>query len=210
MPVEYDPTPGVPDRWLLGQERLPVTSVGILLTDSPLSIHTYFYFVEQADHEIEGKHPWGIPAGRVNQETDRSAREALGRELSEETGLLLPNTELFLVCNKYGNGYSKDPTSAQLVFTGEIPFNTLISSLGAYNVHKGNSIRAGWEGTGWERRYGYYQSPSIYISRAGLNSEIGRRALVPADRLFERFGPIGPWRKFMHNIKAKLEGLRVI
>jgi len=207
MPVEYDPTPDVPDRWLFGQERLPVTSVGILLTDSPLSPDTYFYFVEQADCEIEGKHPWGIPAGRVNQETDRSVREAIGRELSEETGLSLPDTQLFLVCHKCGNGCPENPESAQLVVTGSIPFNTLLESLGAYNVHEGKKIRVGWEG-----KYEYYQPPSIYVSRAGLNSEIGRRALVPADRLFERFGPISPhyrW-EFMHEIKAKLEGLRVI
>ena len=138
-------------------------------------------FLEQLD--VEGR-LWGIPAGRTEAYEARPHETAV-REVFEETGMsidILKLEEFLRIRNK---------DRIKIVYSYKIPSINSVSSLG-----------------NWSYEYG------IWITKKQKHSdEIGRMAFVPDDRLFEMAHPIinGYYRwDIMHNIKAKLEGLRVI
>lgn len=97
---------GTPKRVVAEEAVFSPTSVGVI-------IHTgHFDFAErrrlrsgepevllvrQKDQVVNGFHPWGIPAGRVEQ--GEIIAQAMTREVAQETGISLDiKTEVVLSC----------------------------------------------------------------------------------------------------------------
>jgi len=159
------------------------TSVGVLVHTGELrrGSYTSILFLEQLD--VTGN-PWGIPAGRT-ESYEKDPVETARRETFEETGLSIGDFMLkdFLRI--------EEDDKVKIVYSYQIPGMTCVHPLEE-----------------WEYKQG------IYVTKEKRYSdEIGRMAFVPNDMLFRRGHPIFPhyyrW-DIMHDIKAKLEGLRVI
>lgn len=159
------------------------TSVGVLTHTGRLERkgRPDFLFLEQLD--VEGL-PWGIPAGRT-EIYEKHPHETAVREVFEETGMSIETSRLeeFL---RIRNG-----DKIKIVYSYETS-----STVDIYSSKD------------WSYQHG------IWITKKKKHSdEIGRMALVPGDNLFEMGHPIlnryYRW-DVMHEIKAKLLGLRAI
>lgn len=183
---------GEPWRWDCEDEILPITSVGVLLSDSNSQFGMRILLVEQLDQQLEdGRYPWNIPAGKV-QATDENIYAAMRRELWEESRLELPHDVSYFLHLERGTNEARrtgKKPSAKLVYFAVLPYADILNSLGDYNTVN-----------------------RVHISNGNLNKEIARRAFGPADVVLGTGSPLGPsYRQdILFHIKAKLEGLRVI
>lgn len=177
----------VPDRWLFGDDSLRITSVGILVHTGELKRggSPAFLLLEQIDQP--GK-PWGIPAGHTeNHETDLI--QTAVREVKEETGMEIEGDHL----QEWLLGLIREEEIAQIVYSYQATDENL-EQIGKWSWAHGTRI----------------VKPKNKKERS---VEIGKVALVPAIEMFDRGHPlIKSYYRWdhMHEIKAKLEGLRVI
>jgi hypothetical protein len=168
-----------------------VSSVGILMHTGELSPYgnPSFVVVEQLDQtRPDGQHPFGILAGRVKPyEVD--PRQTAFREALEEGGFSINPQKLksFLHIDKIDK-----PNHTRIVFSYPTSLFELTNTGNCQHSENGIMI--------------------FYMPNRN-KQEIGRLALIPRHRMYERGNPITEldyqW-EIMHSIKAKLEGLRII
>lgn len=183
--IVREPYAWMVDPYLFDDELIErnCTSVGVLTYTGRLERkgRLNVLFLEQLDVEDR---PWGIPAGRTEVYEDHPYETAV-REVFEETGMsidILGLKEFLRIRNR---------DKVKIVYSYEIPSMRSVSSLGNWSYEDG-----------------------IWITKKQRHSgEIGRMAFVPDDMLFGAAHPVinGYYRwDVMHEIKAKLSGLRVI
>ncbi|MBI5356347.1 NUDIX hydrolase [Candidatus Collierbacteria bacterium] len=176
----------VPDRWLFGDDPLKITSVGVLVHTGELIREgcPSLLLLEQVDQPNK---PWGIPAGHVEVD-EIDPKLAAVREVKEETGMEISPNRL----KEWLFGLSSTKGTAQIVYS--------------YLVEEE------WGQIGkWSWAHGLRMVEPK--NRKMLSTEIGTIVLVPAKEMFDRGHPlIKQYYRWdhMHEIKAKLEGLRII
>ncbi len=159
------------------------TSVGVIVHTGRLErgCRPDFLLLEQLD--VEG-HPWGIPAGRT-EVYEKHPYETAVREVFEETGMSIDTSQM----EEFLRGRKKDKT--KIVYSYRIPSIEIVSSLENWSYERGTWV----------------------TKNQKHSDEIGRMAFVSDDMLFEIGHPFirGYYRwDVMHDIKAKLLGLRAI
>lgn len=173
------------DPGLFDEEPRTVSSVGVLVHTGALNPldDPSFLLIEKVSEKETG---WSIPAGHVEQDEVHPIETAI-RELKEETGLIVSPEELEL----FGVVAKKDNEDVIRVVYSHNCRLTKIFGLANFVLKEGIWVTEGQP----------------------ISDEVARLALVPRDMMYYRGHPIVSsflrW-DVMHDIKAKLEGLRVI
>ena len=92
---------GMPDSVSRKKEIFRPSSVGVLVHTGDfecgnLSQEPEILLVRQADKNVNGFHPWGIPAGKA--EGEEGIIQVAEREVGEETGIILVQSRLKWFC----------------------------------------------------------------------------------------------------------------
>lgn len=176
-------------------KEVQVSSAGVLVHCFDDLVHQgkpHFLMVEQLDKQtqlIDGSlvNPWGIPAGRP-EIADRNPFNLALRELEEETGIKPDESRLKLFLWGWSDFSSKD--RVQVVYSLKVKFDELLQL--------GN----------WETFTDYVR----ILSNPPVSNpnEVGKLALV-SHNVFLGSGSLPPYKwEALHNVKAKLEGLRIL
>jgi 8-oxo-dGTP pyrophosphatase MutT (NUDIX family) len=109
---------GMPHNLLREKRLFEPSSVGIIMHVGPLPYprarEPKILLVRQHDQIEDGYHPWGIPAGHV--EEGEAIEHAVRREMKEETGISMQKSRLQWFC----------PVGRGIVFTYELGKNELL------------------------------------------------------------------------------------
>lgn len=177
----------VPDRWLFGDDPLKIASVGVLVYTGELERGgtPSFLLLEQIDQP--GK-PWGIPAGHT-EDSENDPRQAAVREVKEETRMAIDDSRLKIWLVGLSPGKNKADIVYSYLATGEE-----LGQIGQWSWVDGLRI----------------VKPE---NKKKGSSEIGTAVLFPANEMFCRgHSLVKQYYRWDHmrEIKAKLEGLKII